>query len=64
MTSTSPVVIGFGANRIVLGSNQVHYAQYAFTVPADGQLTTLQVSVDAHFVPNTSQIPLNYVFTA
>jgi hypothetical protein len=63
VTFSGPVVIGFGSNRVVLGFSPVQYGQYAFTVPADGQLTNLQVSVDAHFAPNTSQIPLTYVFT-
>jgi hypothetical protein len=37
--------------------------QFAFSIPATGTLHDLQVSVDAHFVPNTGQASLTYTFT-
>ena len=72
ITLTSPLVIGFGSNRVIaapgLGqasatTSDVMATQYAFSIPATGTLRDLQVSVDAHFAPNTGQTPLTYTFT-
>ncbi len=72
VTSTSPVVLGFGSNRVVAApglagppatTSDLMATQFAFSVPATGTLLDLQVSVDAHFAPNTGQTPLTYTFT-
>ena len=72
ITQTSPLVIGFGSNRVIAApglagppatTSDLMATQYAFSIPATGTLSDLQVSVDAHFAPNTGQTPLTYTFT-
>jgi len=72
VTSTSPIVIGFGNRRVIAApglagppatTSDLMATQYAFSIPATGTLQDLQVSVDAHFVANTAQTTLTYTFT-
>ena len=59
-----PLVMGFGASRVVSGfpPSVTQSGQFAFTAPSNGVIERLQVSADVRFVPNTAQGPLNYTF--
>jgi hypothetical protein len=72
ITTSSPIVIGFGNNRVIAApglagspatTSDAMATQFAFSIPVTGTLQDLQVSVDAHFKPNTAQTLLTYTFT-
>lgn len=66
VTSASPIVMGFGANRVIAPAATdfiVMISQYAFDITRAGFLHDLQVSVDAQYIANTALAPLTYTFT-
>jgi hypothetical protein len=62
VTASQPAVMGFGSSSNAFFS-PVQFGRFAFSAPSNGTLVGLRVSADAHFVPNTAQAQLDYVFT-
>ena len=67
ITSASPVIIAFGANRVVAPATTyftVMISQYAFSIHVPAFfLHDLQCSVDAQYIVHTVLAPLTYTFT-
>ena len=65
VTLFQPLVMGFGASRVVSGfpPSATQSGQFAFTAPSNGVIERLQVNVDVRFVPFTAQAPLTYTFS-